>query len=95
MALGYHEPEAELRELGLEPRAHGEMPRPRRLESLVEHRAERGVQREDHGDGCGVVVHARRAGNVVGDQREVEVPRLRRSIARLQAGDGAVGERER
>ncbi len=56
---GTDQPEPELGELRLEPRADGAVARPRRLEALVEQRAERGVQREDHRDRRGVVVHAR------------------------------------
>ena len=46
------------------------------VEALFEHDAEARVQRVEHRDGRGVVIAAGGA-DVVGEQREVEVPRLR------------------
>ena len=49
----------------LEPGADAAVAGPDRVEALVEHRAERGVQRLDHRDGRGVVVRVRAPPDVV------------------------------
>ena len=69
--------EAELGQRVLEQAADVTVPRVRRVEPFGEQHAETGVQRVEHRDRRGVVVAARGA-DVVGEQREVEVPALRR-----------------
>ena len=94
MALLGEELEAELGEAALQPVTHGPVARPRRSEPFVEHRAEAGVESEDHRDRRGVVVLASRA-DVVADESEVEVPRLRRGLPGTDPVDGTGGERDR
>ena len=58
MTFGDHQPEPEPGKLAVQVLPHRAMAGPRGLEAFVEHRTERRVQREDHRDGCRVVIHA-------------------------------------
>ncbi len=78
----------------MQPVAHGPVTRPRDGEAFVEHRAEAGVEGEDHRDRRGVVVLAGRA-DVVADETEVEVPGLRWCPAGADPVDRASRERDR
>src|SRR4029079_5136653 len=90
-ALFGEQAEPQLGERVLELGTDLRVTRPRGVESFVEHDTQSRMERVQHRDGRGVVI-APRAADVVGDEAEIEVPRLRRVHPTPNARDRAVGE---